>query len=154
MLVEPLELHPRFLSRLADGFAREWPSWAAMLSRAQLEEGLHSASAPALPRVLVAFRDDEPLGTVALKRWFGEEPMAETPWVRGLFVFPPARGHGVGRALLGAVQREARELDYEWLHAATTTAEGLFMHLGWQLFAHREHEGQTMGWFRQSLRED
>ena len=86
--VEPLDRHRRFIPKLADAFAREWPDWARTISRADLEGIFPGGGRGALPIVLVAFDGRNVLGTIALRPWFGEEPMAETPWVRQLLVLP------------------------------------------------------------------
>jgi GNAT superfamily N-acetyltransferase len=66
-----------------------------------------------LPLVLVAHDDGQAVGTVALRRSLAEEPMAESPWVRGLYVTPRQRGQGVDRLLLRALEREALDRDFK-----------------------------------------
>ena len=149
--VDRLDRHPRFLPRLCAEFAREWPDWCATVSRAELESGFASAPDGRLPVVLVAHRDGEPLGTIALRPWFAERPMPETPWVRGLLVFPGHRGGAVFRALESAVERCARELGFPCLHAGTTSIERLLARRGWQVFRRITHEGEPMAWLRKAI---
>ena len=98
-----LDRSARFIPRLADAFAAEWPDWARSVSRAELEAIFANGVEGGLPVVLVAYDGDRVLGTVALRPWFGEEAMPETPWVRQFYVLPEYRGRGIDRLLAAAV---------------------------------------------------
>ena len=148
MVVEPLSLHPRFIPAFADAFSAEWPDWAAKVGRAAVEAIFEAGPDGGFPVVLVAHAAGEPLGTVALRPWFGEEPMAETPWVRQLYVFPRHRGRGVDRALLQAIEEAARERGCAALYAATNRIEPLLVRRGWEVFRRLEHDGGPMAWLR------
>lgn len=143
--------HPRFIAPLADAFAREWPQWAATLTRAQLEAIF--APDPTLLAVLVAFAGEEPAGTIALRRWFADEPMDETPWVRQLYVFPRWRGRGVDRLLGAGLEERARALGFPRLYAATDRIEPLLARRGWETFRRVEHDAQPMAWMQKLVSE-
>jgi GNAT superfamily N-acetyltransferase len=150
--VASLARFPRFIPPLADAFAREWPAWSRTVSRAELEAIFAAGSDGALPVVLVALEDDRVVGTVALRQWFAEEPMRETPWVRQLYVFSERRGRGVDRALMAAIEERARRLGYRELHAATNRIEPLLLRRGWQVFHRVAPPGEPMAWLRKSIR--
>lgn len=139
------------IAQLADGFAAEWPGWAATLSRDALEAGFESGAADSLPRILVADAGGRAVGTIALRAWFGDEPMPEMYWVRGLWVAPAWRGRGIDRLLGARVEAEARRLGCETLHAATTSIEPLLARRGWAVFRRLEHDGRPMAWLAKSL---
>lgn len=136
---------------LADAFAAEWPEWAGQVGRAAVERTFASGPAGSLPAVYGAFAADVPVGTVALRPWFGEEPMEQTPWVRGLWVAPAHRGRGVDRLLMQAVEAEARALGFHRVYAATTSIERLARRWGWSTFHRLDHEGETMVWMSRPL---
>jgi len=146
--VDPLDLHPHLVPRLCEEFTREWPVWCGSVTRRRLEACFASASDGGLPIVFVAHDDGLPLGTVSLRPWFAEEPMPESPWVRGLLVFPEFRGGGVFRALESAVERHARDHGYSYLYAGTTAIERSLSRRGWELFRRVPHDGQDMAWMR------
>jgi len=149
--VDPLDRHPHLLARLCAEFTREWPEWCASVTCPELESCFACAPGGGLPLVLVAHRDGEPLGTIALRPWFAEEPMAETPWVRGLLVFPEHRGGAVFRALESGIERHARAQGFACLHAGTTSIERLLSRRGWQVFRRIDHHGEPMAWMRKAI---
>lgn len=151
MIVADLADHPRFVSPLVETFAREWPQWAATQDRAQLEAIFADGPQGALPLVLVAFDGDELQGTIALRPWFAETPMVETPWVRQLYVFPRHRGRGVDRRLAAALEHRARDLGFRFLHAATNRIERLLVRRGWEVLRRGSHEGAAMAFLRKEI---
>ena len=149
--IERLDRGDPRIGQLADSFSREWPDWARSLPRAALDAHFTSGIGAALPVVLVAHEEGRAVGTIALRRWFGEEAMNETPWVRGFWVSPGLRGQGIGRRLLGAVEHEAWIRGFRRLHAATTTIETTFVRHGYKAFHRLDHGGEPMVWLRKDL---
>ena len=148
-MIADLRDHPRFLPQLVDAFFAEWPQWCARAGRADVASRF--VAADPLPAILVAFEGDSLLGTVALRPYFAEEPMARTPWVRQLLVLPAHRGRGIDRELIGAVEGRARELGYRHVHAATHSIERLLVRRGWEVFDRVDNAGETLAWLRKAL---
>ena len=151
MVVSDLDRHPHFLPALVDGFFAEWPEWCDRVGRDVVRSIFEAGPAGSLPVILVAHAGDEPLGTVALRAYFGEEAIPETPWVRQFLVFPRHRGRGVDRALSAAIERRALDLGYPMLYAATNRIERLLRRRGWEVFRTIEHEGRPMAWMRKPI---
>lgn len=149
--VVPIVRGDRCIGQLSDAFAAAWPEWAATLSRADLEASFVCGADGNLPVVYVAKRGGLALGTIALRPWFGDAPMDETPWVRGLYVRPDWRGRGIDRLLLRAVEDEARRRGLESLYAGTTSIERLAVRRGWRVFRRLEHQGEEMAWMVKNL---
>lgn len=139
------------IRQLADAFASEWPKWATRVGRAAVEASFVSGEAGLLPAVFAALRGEEAIGTVALRRWFDEAPMAQSPWVRGLWVARAHRGRRVDRALMKAAEAEAMRLGFRQVHAATTSIERLGERWGWHAFHRLEHHGEPMVWMVKRL---
>lgn len=151
MVVADLSLHPRFIPLLADAFFAEWPQWCGRVGRAAVESIFASGPGGGLPLVLVACQRGAPVGTVALRPYFAEEPMPETPWVRQLLVLPAHRGLGIDRALVAAIEERARALGYPRLYAATNRIERLLARRGWEAFRSIEHEDGPMAWLKKDI---
>jgi len=151
LIVESLGLHPRYVAPLVDGFVAEWPEWCERVGRPVVESIFQPGPEGSLPVILVAHEAGEALGTVALRPYFGEEPMEHTPWVRQFFVFPRHRGRHIDRALGRAVEAEARRLGHAHLFAATNRIEKLLVRRGWEVFHVVDHEGRPMAWMRKPI---
>ncbi len=137
--------------QLAGGFASEWPDWARTLSSGALEDNFLSGAGNALPRVFVAHEDGRALGTVSLRAWFGDEPMTETPWIRGFYVVPDRRGEGIDRLLARAAEDAALALGFGTVYSATTRIERLALRRGWTVFKRIDHQGEPMAWMSKAL---
>ena len=151
MLIADLDSQPHFLPALVEAFEAEWPEWCKSVGRARLEAIFRNGPRGELPLVLVAFEGTTLLGTIALRPWFAEERMAETPWVRQLLVLPDHRGRGVDRLLGAAVEERAAAMGFDHLYAATNRIEPLMARRGWEAFARIEHEGGPMAWLRKKI---
>lgn len=149
--VDPITRDPRWIPHLADGFIAEWPQWSSAVSRAEIESVFLCGGDGELPVVLVAHEDGRALGTVALRRWFAEEPMPESPWVRGFYVVQHRRGRGIDRILLRAVEREALARGFKTLYAGTTRIERLATRRGWHVFRRFDHNGESMAWMSRRI---
>jgi putative acetyltransferase len=92
-------------------------------------QGLPGACCAEGGLLLLAFCNDEPAGTIALRRL--DRTSGE---VKRLYLRPQFRGHGLGRRLLEAVIERARALGYESLYADTlpvmTEALSLYERMG------------------------
>jgi GNAT superfamily N-acetyltransferase len=146
-----LDRHPQFIAGLAGAFEREWPDWSRTIARAELEAIFTSGADDALPVVLAAFESSRVLGTIALRPWFADTEMRESPWVRQFFVLPQYRGRGVDRLLGAAIEDHARKRGFPWLYAATNRIERLLARRGWEIYRRVEHDGKPMAWLRKSL---
>jgi GNAT superfamily N-acetyltransferase len=147
-LITDLSSRPHLLPRLADSFFAEWPEWCHRVGRAAVEDIFVAGEDGALPLVLVALEGETYVGTIALRPYFADEPMPETPWVRQLLVLPAWRGRGVDRLLIEALARRARGLGYGRLYAATNRIERLLARRGWEVFARVERDGEKFAWMR------
>jgi ribosomal protein S18 acetylase RimI-like enzyme len=90
--------------------------------------GLYGAGGGAL---LLAFCEDEPAGTIALRRLD-----ARAGEVKRLYLRPRFRGYGLGRRLLEAIVERAVAMQYECLYADTlpvmTEALSLYQRAGFE----------------------
>jgi GNAT superfamily N-acetyltransferase len=155
--VEFLADHPE----LADELARlSWAEWQSIYEqRGQtfadaVRNYQERTKIDRLPLALVAFADDPPLprprrgrkliGTVSLKYYdLDIRPEIEI-WLGGLFVIPEWRQLGVASLLMRRAVEEARRLNLGRLFLWTSSAESLYLKLGWQPVERTEYCGKSI----------
>jgi GNAT superfamily N-acetyltransferase len=80
---------------------------------------------------LVAKLDGTPVGTCLLVRSEIDPLHAVSPWLAGLFVLPDYRRLGAGKALVSAIEKQAKQRDFSRLYLYTNDAVGFYERLGW-----------------------
>ena len=141
--------HPEAVPTLAEWFRAVWPEYYGPRSEeAVLEELCAGMSRDHLPVRLVAFRNGEPAGTVILREHAISTRPHRQPGLGGLCVTPDHRHRGVGAALVTACAETARALGYPELYAATNTADGIFLRLGWEWLEEVVHHGHVVNLYR------
>jgi GNAT superfamily N-acetyltransferase len=133
--VDYLGDHPQ----LADELARlSWAEWQPIYQeRGQtFEHALKNyrdrTNTDCLPLALVALHDGELVGTVSLKFNDLDTRPDIDPWLGALLVLPSWRGRGVGSLLMQRAVEEAARLKIPTLFLWTSSAEGLYLKLGWR----------------------
>ena len=149
--VVSLASHPQHIPALIEAFAAQWPAWCGSAPRSEVERCFACAVPGALPQAFVALERDTPIGTISLRPYFADEPMAQTPWVRGLLVLPRWRGGPAFRMLGDTVEQAARAMGFGYLHAATTSIERLIVRQGWEVFERPERGGERFAFLRKRL---
>jgi GNAT superfamily N-acetyltransferase len=153
--IRPLADCPSVPATLAEWHWPEWVSASTDGTLAGLRERLASWTTSSVPCILVAFRDDEPVGSVALLSHDMEEPeprfAALTPWLSGLFVVPRARRQGAGSALVVACERRAKSLGHDSLFLYTGAAERFYAGRGWETIGRAKYDGDEVAVMRATL---
>src|SRR5687767_12778341 len=88
-----------------------------------------------LPIAWVAYRGDSLLGTAALRPRDLDGWNHLTPWLGGVYVLPAHRRNGVGAALCGRVEDEARGRGYDQIFLFTRDRQSWYRSMGWALLA-------------------
>ena len=91
---------------------------------------------------LIAKVDGALAGTCLLVREEIDARHDVTPWLAGLYVAPDARGKGVGRQLVRAIEEHGRRRNVSRLHLYTIGSEGFYARLGWQISERFDHHGE------------
>ena len=101
------------------------PGELSGLARLLSASSLPSADLAEPDRVFFRFGVDHIVG------YGGLEGEGTDRLLRSVIVLPHRRGHGVGRAIVATLEREARELGVQQLHLLTTTAAPFFGAIGY-----------------------
>ena len=127
--------------------AARYPGWDAT----QEPTARPDEVAPPAGRFLVAYVDGEPAACGALKRL--DDRVAE---IKRVYVAPAARGRGVARRVLAALEETARELGYECVRLDTGAhqpdAVALFRSSGYAEIAPYNENVFAAYWFEKRLR--
>lgn len=124
--------HPDTIPTLAIWFRNQWPVYFADWSQAEMEQDfLEDIARDRLPSRLVAFVENELVGTIVLREQGDETLPAFQPELGGLFVIASHRGQGVGTELVRAGMELARAQGYAAVYATTKMAAGILESLGW-----------------------
>jgi len=116
------------------------------------------ADAREIPGTLIALADGLPVGVVCLvaEDMPGYAPAARlTPWVKGLYVIPAARGREHGERLTRRCEAWAATLGHDALYLYTehgSAAQALYERLGWQTISTGHYEDIFVSLMRTSLR--
>jgi GNAT superfamily N-acetyltransferase len=143
----------------ADVATWHWPEWGPFVLDGTLD-GLRRRLATWVnrdkpPMMLVAFADEQPVGSVSLVDHDMERPAPElaalSPWLSGLFVVPSMRRRGVGSVLVRACEEHAERLGSRALFLYTERARGFYERLGWSLTLDTRYEDALVSVMARSL---
>jgi GNAT superfamily N-acetyltransferase len=141
LLIAPLADHQHLVPTVAGWLFSEWGMYEPGHTVAEAEARLRRRlSRDQLPIVLVALRGEACVGTATLRANDLSTRPDLTPWLASVFVPPAERGHGIGSALVTAVEERARTLGFDRLYLRTFDRQSLYARLGWSVVGHfREH---------------
>ncbi len=134
------------LAAYADSIAGRYPGW----DPGQGPTADPREISPPGGRFLVAYLRGEPVGCGALKRLD-----SETAEVKRVYVAPAARGRGLARRLLEALEDAARDAGYTRVRLDTgarlTEAQALFRSAGYREIPDYNQNPVAAFWFEKSL---
>ena len=138
---------------LAQWFKDEWADWFASTPLIAIEaDFLGVAQHDKLPFAVVALDAAlRPIGVCSIRDEPFEPYPDRGPWLRGLYVCPAHRGHGVAGDLIKFASQHAKSIGIDKIYAATHSAIGTFERIGWLGFDQVIHEQQTLTIFAKRL---
>jgi GNAT superfamily N-acetyltransferase len=129
-----LREQPQHLTTVAGWIHGQW--WSTTDTPVQaIEQWLASHLGEAgFPTTIVAVAAGEPVASVALHETEAEDRPAYRPYLGALFVRPDHRSHGLGVALVRAVEAEAQRLGHPTLYLnAADRLVAFYEALGWRV---------------------
>ena len=147
LTIDYLANRPEFVDKLA---RLSWAEWQHIYQqRGQtFEDALKNyrerTNTDWLPLALVAVHGEQLVGTVSLKfRDLDTRPDLD-PWLGALFVIPEWRRRGVASLLMRRAVEEAKRLKLGKLFLWSSSAEELYLKLGWQAVDRTEYSGKRI----------
>ncbi len=133
MKIAYLADYRHFIPTLSRWFLAESPAYYKDKTwkdvAATLDERLNRAR---VPLTLVAYRDNQPLGTVSLVEESITTHRHLAPWLAGLHVAEAWRHQGIATELINALVNEAAAIGVERLYIGISRAEDYYSGRGWQ----------------------
>lgn len=125
-LFETPELTPVVANWIYNQF---WTDIEGVTAQSLAERFQESVNDQNVPLALIAFQDNEPVGTVSLIESDDDERTHLTPWLAALYVKPEFRSQGVGAYLVRELLEKARRLKIEKLYLGTERPD-FYLRLG------------------------
>lgn len=137
--IVPLADVPAVVDVLAERHHAEWgalmPGWSRADAIAELAD---HATRRSVPTTLVALADDgSAQGSVSVVDVDAPEFADLAPWLASLYVWPQARGRGLGAHLVEAAVAIAAACGVARLHLFTRAHRAWYASLGWQVLERR-----------------
>ena len=145
--IDYLANRPEFVEQLA---RLSWTEWQEVYQQREqtfakaLKDYRERTNIDRLPLALVALHGGELIGMVSLKFHDMDTRPDLDPWLGGLLVLPGWRNRGVGTILMHRATEEARRLNLSRLYLWTSSAEGLYRKIGWQVVERTEYYGKNI----------
>jgi GNAT superfamily N-acetyltransferase len=97
-----------------------------------------------IPTTVVAFLEDQPVGSASLIEHDMDTRLELTPWLASVFVSPLHRGQGIGSALVRRIEKEAENLGIGVLYLFTPDQESLYTRLRWKVLSREDYRGEEV----------
>ena len=143
--IEYLVDHPAVVTQVTRWVHDEWPHFNP---GATFEDALAKMRGKlarhAIPETLVAFLNDQPVGTASLVETDMATPEGFSPWLASVYVSPEHRNLGIGSALVRYTMREVEALGLDKLYLYTPDKVAFYERLGWVALRNTEHHGRSV----------
>ncbi|HUW44925.1 MAG TPA: GNAT family N-acetyltransferase [Dehalococcoidia bacterium] len=144
--------HKEVIPLLAQWFYNEWAYLHPERTLADVELLIgERINTNKISVALVAFDNQELLGTVCLKVHDMDTRLDLSPWLAGLYVSAPRRRQGIGAALVSAIEKKAHELGVEKLYLHTPESETFYSKLGWQVKERPQYHGYPVSLMQKKI---
>lgn len=147
MYIDLLNNHPEAIPKLAEIWLEVLGKiWAPDVTIDKTIQKLHShLNGDKLPLTFVAFYDAKPIGMCSLRDNDGIRPDL-SPWLGSLVVDPRYQKHGVGKKLIDATEKKAKDLGYQklYLFAFDPTIDKYYERIGYNLIGEDEFRGHSV----------
>ncbi len=144
--------HKEVIPLLARWFYQEWAYLHPGRSLADVEQLIGArTNTNKIPVALVAFDNQELLGTVCLKVHDMDTRPDLSPWLAGLYVSAPRHRQGIGAALVSSIEKKAYELGVKMLYLYTPESEIYYSNLGWQVKERPQYHGYPVSLMQKKI---
>ena len=144
--------HKEVIPLLARWFYKEWSYLHPERTLEDVERLIgERTNTNKIPVALVAFDNQELLGTVCLKVHDMDTRLDLSPWVAGLYVSAPRRRQGIGTTLVSAIEKKSHELGVGKLYLHTPESKPFYSKLGWQVKERPQYHGHPVSLMQKNI---
>lgn len=131
--IDYLKNHKYFVDEVSLIWCKEWSSNLSCLPKQKraVEAGMNIKK---IPFILIAYKDNELIGTAAIFYKDLDSRPYLSPWLAGVYVKEPYRGKGIATQLVNKIIAGAKFLRIERLYLHTEGTDELYKKLGWKYF--------------------
>jgi predicted N-acetyltransferase YhbS len=130
---------------LSKWFLREWRDFYGDKSWEDIAETFYERiNRNRIPLSLIAFKDEDPLGTISLLEESISTHQHLGPWLGALYVCREERSRGIGKQLIEAGIDEGVKLGIEQLFIGIRKAEDYYKKLGWEMVERTNFHGENI----------
>jgi predicted N-acetyltransferase YhbS len=131
--IEYLADQPEWVPLLSTWFFNEWGRNNPALTVEGIEERVRERlNRDKLPLCLVAFVENQPVATAALKIQEIETHPHYEHWLGNVYVLPEFRAQGIGSTVIERAKQEAKRIGIRDLYLYTRDRAPLYARLGWE----------------------
>jgi N-acetylglutamate synthase-like GNAT family acetyltransferase len=140
---------PELVPLLSTWFFNEWgrnnPALTVEVIEGRVRERLNRDKPPLC---LVAFVENQPVATAALKIREMETHTQYAHWLGNVYVLPEFRAQGIGTAVIERAKYEAKRIGIRDLYLYTRDRAHLYARLGWETIEQAPYRGRraTIMW--------
>lgn len=131
--------------KLSEWHQAEWGHLSDRTLPDRVREFQEQGGSTNIPLTLVAFKDNEPVGTCSLLvHDLSDVPKYDhlTPWMGSVYVLPEYRRQGIARAMCKKAVEAAKRLKVKTLYLFTPDQQVLYSGMGWEVVDNFELRGE------------
>lgn len=145
MQIESIADHLDWVPLIAGWHWQEWGDTDPLGSQAQWTQGLAERTLrDQIPTTCVAVELGQAVGSVTLVAHDMDIRLDLSPWLAGVYVWPQARRHGVGSALVRHALGQVQRLGFPALYLYTHSARPFYKRLGWKVIEEAVYHGRPV----------
>lgn len=146
MQISHIKYFQLWIPIIAKWIYEEWAYAFPLRDLQEIQRGLYGrVNESEMPITLIAHDERGVLGTASLKASDMDLMPELTPWLSSVYVHPEHRGTGIAKALVGEIEKIARQLGFTKLYVFNPIQQGVFETMDWSVFKTITYGGKEIG---------
>jgi len=153
--ISPVAKIPSAIPLLADWHHQEWQHLNSQNYnlKARITDYEQIAATKVFPAMLVAHKNQTPLGSIRLIENDMDTHPELSPWIASLYVSEEYRRLGIGTALIANIETTAIELNFKKIYLFTENHQAIYKRQRWEIFSNEMYFNQNVTIMHKQLHE-